>query len=87
MGRGRRTDRFSRAVSFDLRIARGFRLDRAIYYAEYQGDLLLISEITDEESGAGFITRLDARTLRMKWKREIPAFNIGQGLIEDEMLM
>ena len=30
----------------------------------------------------GFIARLDGATLRMKWKRVIPRFNVGQGLLD-----
>ena len=80
-GKGKRTgDSSSR--SFNLHLNREDLLDRVIYYAEYQGDLLLICEVSDGDGGAGFITRLNGRTLRIKWKRWIPAFNIGQGLIE-----
>jgi hypothetical protein len=67
---------------FNLRISRGDRLDRVLYHAEYEGDLFLICEYGDVESGAGFISRLDGRNLRLKWKRSIPAFNVGPGLIE-----
>lgn len=45
---------------------------------------MLICEYSDVESGAGFITRLDGRTMRMKWKLSIPAFNVGPGLLEGE---
>jgi hypothetical protein len=57
---------------FNLRISRGDRLDRVLYQAEYKGDLLLICEYGDVESGAGFISRLDGRNLRLNWKRSIP---------------
>jgi hypothetical protein len=61
---------------------RNYRLDHNIYHAEYQGDLLLIGEITNEESGAGFIVGLDGRTLKTRWRRAIPVFNVGQGLVD-----
>ncbi|MEJ7575955.1 MAG: hypothetical protein WKF74_03000 [Pyrinomonadaceae bacterium] len=82
-GRGRRTGSGITPRSFNLRLDKGDSLERAIYHAEYQGDVLLLCEVSDGDGGAGFITRLDGRTLRMKWKRWIPAFNIGQGLVED----
>lgn len=82
-GKGKRTGGQGAARPFNLRLSRDDHLSRAVYYAEYQGDLLLTCEISDGESGAGFLTRLDGRTLRMKWKRLIDAFNVGQGLIED----
>jgi len=83
-GRGRRTGGGVTPRSFNLRLDNRDSLDRNIYYAEHGDDLLLICEVSDGESGAGFITRLDSRTLRMKWKQKIPAFNLGQGLIESD---
>lgn len=81
-GRGTRTGGNLPASKFNLRLESNVYLERAIYHAEYGGDLLLICEVSDGIYGAGFITRLDRRTLRMKWKLIIPAFNVGQGLIE-----
>ncbi|HKR20986.1 MAG TPA: hypothetical protein VJS17_00275 [Pyrinomonadaceae bacterium] len=80
-GRGRREGQ-QPARTFNLRLHRDDHLTRALYHAEFQGDLLLICEYSDVEYGAGFITRLDGQTLRTKWKRSIPAFNIGPGLID-----
>ena len=82
-GKGRRTGGNSPPRSFNLQVETGFRLEWAINFAEYKGDLLLICGYTNELDAAGFITRLDGRTLRIKWKAEIPAFNVGRGLIED----
>lgn len=68
-------------LSFNLYVDKHFSLEH-IYYAEYGGDILLLCETSNEESGAGFITRLDGRTLQAKWKKIVPGFNVGQGLIE-----
>lgn len=81
-GRGGRTGGGSPARSFNLRLERDNYLDRAIYHAEYQGDVLLVCEVTDGVYGGGIVVRLDGRTLRTKWKRWLPAFNVGQGLVE-----
>jgi len=83
-GRGKRTGGGSPAINFNLRLRRGDHLDNELYYSEYQGDILFICGTTDGDSGAGFITRLDGRTLKPKWKRIIPSFNVGQGLIEEQ---
>ena len=81
-GRGRRTGGQVAPRSFNLRLDKSYSLDRLIYYAELESDVLLMCEVSDGESGGGFIARLDGQTLRMKWKREIPGFNLGQGLIQ-----
>jgi hypothetical protein len=67
-----------------LRLHKNDKLDGAVYFAEYENDLLLTCIVSDGLYGAGFITRLDGRTLAMKWKRSIPAFNVGRSLIEDD---
>lgn len=81
-GRGERTGDGTAVRRFNLRIRRGDFMDGSIYHAEYKDDLLLIYEVSNGESGGGFITRLDGKTLRIKWKARIPAFNTGPGLIE-----
>lgn len=68
--------------SFNLRLLRYDRLER-LYSAEYEQDLLILGGITDGESGAGFLARLDTKTMKLKWKRAIPAFNVGLGLIHE----
>ena len=82
-GRGRATDGKSRAHTFNLRLDRHYYLDSQFYYAEYQDDILLVCGVSDGEAGAGLIARLHGRTLSMKWRQHIRAFNVGQGLIED----
>ncbi len=46
------------------------------------GDVLLAFQITDGESGAATVTRLERRTLRQRWHAHIPSFNIGPPLID-----
>ena len=81
-GLGRREGQSHPLTSFNLRLHKDDYLTRVLHHAEYKGDLLLICEYSDFEYGAGFITRLDGQTLRTKWKRSIPAFNIGPGSID-----
>ena len=80
-GKGRRTSN-EKSLSFNLRIQPNDYLTRELYYLQHKGDLLIICEVSDEESGMGIIARLDGATLRMKWKRIIPGFNVGQGLLD-----
>jgi hypothetical protein len=81
-GRGKRSGGGTSARNFNLRLNRADSLQFSIYHAEYEGDLLLICQAGDVEMAAGFITRLDGKTLRMKWKLSIRGFNLGPGLIE-----
>lgn len=83
-GRGSRARAGSPASFFDLRLARGEFLDTFLYHTEHRGDLLLACQVGDGESAAGFAARLDGRTLRVQWKRSIPAFNVGQPLMEGD---
>jgi hypothetical protein len=80
-GKGHRS-RNGKRLSLGLRVAPNDYLTHELYYAEYEGDLLLIAEVSNGDYGMGFIARLDGSTLRMKWKRVIPGFNVGQGLLD-----
>lgn len=62
------------------------RLTRSLWYATYEGDLLLLVEETDEESSAGKLVRLAGKTLKPKWTCDIPNFNLGPGLIEGKFV-
>ncbi len=84
-GQGARVSRQSISKAFTLKLYEGAHLV-SVSYSEYEGDLLLICEDSDEESGGGFATRLDRRTLRAKWTAEIPGFNIEPGLIEGRFI-
>jgi len=81
-GRGHRRLNNEKDLAFSLRLALHDYLTHKLYYAEYKGDLLLIGEVSDSDYGMGFIARLDGATLRMKWKRVINGFNVGQGLLD-----
>lgn len=67
---------------FNLRLDGGDYIER-VYFAEYRGNLLLLCGVTDGESSAGFIARLEQPSMRALWKRHIPAFNVGAGLLDE----
>jgi len=83
-GKGLRGSSNDTPQSFSLPLNKDDYLTSSLYYAEYQGDLLLIGEVSDGDYGSGFIVRLDKRTLRIKWKQIVNAFNVGQGLIDGD---
>ncbi len=58
------------------------RLTARLFYATYDGDLLLLVEETDEESGAGKLARFASKTLKPKWTCGLPGINIGPALLE-----
>lgn len=68
---------------FNLRLDGGDYLER-VYYALHRENVLLLCGVSDGESGAGFVTRLEQPSMRARWKSHIPAFNVGPGLIEEE---
>lgn len=81
-GAGRRIKGDSTRL-FNLRLDGGDFLER-IYYAVHRENILLLCEVTDGESGAGFVARLEQPSMRARWKTRLPAFNVGPGLIEEE---
>lgn len=83
-GLGKRTDSKGVTQNINLGLDNGEILEGLFYYAIYEGDLLLMFETYLNDGGAGFIARFNRSTLGLKWKRLIPAFNVGQGLINDK---
>lgn len=81
-GQGKRTVGRNRPTTFRFLLDKDEIIDRVVYFAEYRNDLILICETSIFDGGAGFITRLDGKTLKAKWRRQIPAFNVAKGLIE-----
>ena len=82
-GLGNRTDGDSPAKDFNLHLSKGDFI-RALYYAEYQGDAILLLEVSNGAYGAGFIVRVGGAVPDIKWKQAIPAINVGRGLVEGD---
>jgi hypothetical protein len=74
-----------RPTEIRLPLPKNARIDRVLY-GEFQGDLLLIYEISDGESGWGAIVRLAPRSLVVKWHVNLPGFNLSKGTIEGSRL-
>ena len=82
-GLGSRSDGAAPAQSFNLHLSQGDFI-RALYYAEYQGDALLLLEVSNGAYGAGFLVRIGGAIPDIKWKQALPGFNVGKGLIEGD---
>src|SRR6185295_2930400 len=54
-----------------------------LYVAEVQNDLVLIGEVGNEESGAGFVTRLARSGFSRRWLTSMPGFNVGNALLRE----
>ncbi len=81
-GQGKRTDGRNRVTKFRLSLEGAETLE-GVYFAEYKNDLLLMSGLDFGGEAAGFIVRLDGKTLKVVWRKHIPAFNIARGLVEN----
>ena len=84
-GFGQSTPGRARPTSFRLTIGRDGQLER-VYFLEYDSDLFLIYEASDQKYGWGYIERFDPRTMKRKWITPVGAFNIGPGLVEGDSL-
>lgn len=82
-GLGNRTDGDAPARPFNLHLSKGDFI-RALYFAEYQGDAVLLIEVSNGAYGASFIVRVGGAIPDIKWKQAIPAINVGKGLIEGD---
>ena len=70
-----------RATSFNLPLGRSGHIVR-FYFLEYENDLLLIYEMSDQRLGWGYLVRLNQKTLKAKWAIPINGYNIGPGVVE-----
>ena len=71
----------ARPRNFSLPLGRNGHMVR-FYFLEYEGDLLLVYEGSDEEFGWGYLLRLNQKTLKPKWAAPINGFNIGPAALE-----
>ncbi len=75
----------ARRQNFELRMAGAARLER-VYFAEYEGELLLEYEVTGSQGNWGYILRMDQKTMKYKWVTSVSADNLGPGLIDNHEL-
>lgn len=81
-GRGRLTSPSGRSVVLPL--SENCFISGRVYSGSFAGDLVLWLEESDAESAGGLLLRLDAATLKVRWKATFPAFNIGQSIAEGQ---
>jgi hypothetical protein len=64
----------------ELDLAEGFFIAR-VWFAEFNGDLVLVYQETDREGAAGSVTRVDGGKLVPMWTARIPTFNVGEPIM------
>lgn len=64
-----------------LHLGRRGGLER-VYFLEHERDLILIYEVSDEQSGWGYVERLDQKTVKPRWVTPVSGYNFGPGLVE-----
>ena len=74
-----------RRENFDLKMGGAARLER-LYFAEFDGDLLLEYEVRDQRGNWGFITRIDQKKLVSRWIASFGGDMLGPGLIDQHEL-
>ncbi|HEV3470788.1 MAG TPA: hypothetical protein VG148_15800 [Pyrinomonadaceae bacterium] len=77
-GAGRRTKDGAPRL-FNLRLEGADWIER-VYFGEYEDNVVLVCEVRDGESGAGFVARLEQPSMRALWKTDFEFFNVGQPL-------
>lgn len=84
-GRSEATPLGARRQTFWLRMGGSPNVER-VYFAEYEGDLLVEYEVSGAQSNWGYILRVDQKTLKVKWVATVSADNLGPGLIDEHAL-
>ena len=57
-----------------------------VFFAEFEDDLILIFDKSNDESGSIIICRISFMKPMVKWKIELPSMNPSYGVIENQFL-
>ena len=57
-----------------------------LQFSDCLGDIIVVCELSDGDNGCGRVFRLDKDRLIVKWYAEIPAFNVGEPLLQNKHL-
>ncbi len=84
-GNGRRT-KGDRTRRFNLRLESGVQIETALFFAEYEGDLLLVYNVAGGDWADGRVTRLQQPSMRALWNQDDASTNVGPPLREGRFL-
>jgi hypothetical protein len=79
-GHGELSSTTAMRKNFDLRMGGAARLER-LYFIEYDNDVILEYEVTDQRGDWGYVMRMDQKTQKFKWVTPLSCNNLGPGLI------
>ena len=68
---------------FHLKLGMNGRVER-VYFREYQGDMLIMYEVSDGRSAIAFITRLNPRTRKQRWVTPININGFAACVVEGD---
>jgi len=80
-GHGESSSTTSFRKNYDLKMGGARRLEN-VYFAEFEGDLLLAYEVTDLKYDWGYVLRMDQKTAIVRWITPLSVSGLGPGLIE-----
>jgi hypothetical protein len=81
-GLGSRGSGNSKITKFNLKIERSEFIE-SLSFLDFQDNMLIITSLTDNESGYGAVYSLSKNSSQVKWVANIPGFNIGDVMLED----
>ncbi|HEX6044295.1 MAG TPA: hypothetical protein VFZ22_07385 [Pyrinomonadaceae bacterium] len=68
---------------FHLKLGMNGRVER-VYFREYQGDMLIMYEVSDGRSAIAFVTRLNPQTRKQRWVTPININGFGACVVEGD---
>ena len=69
---------------FHLKLGMTGRIEQ-VYFREYQGDLLLLYEVSDGRDSLAYVTRLNQETRKRAWLTPINLADVGPCSVEDDI--
>lgn len=81
-GQGLRVAPNSGTTRFRLKLGKGFYV-ASLLFLEHQESVILLCGVSDSDAGGGAIYSLGRGDLRLEWMADIPGFNVGEALVED----
>jgi hypothetical protein len=85
LGLKRKKEKSYRISARDLSVSKDEDISQ-VFYADFENDLILIFDKSNNESGSIEICRIDFMKPLVKWKTEMPSMNPSYGKIESQFL-